>query len=119
LANVRIDPDLFGWWPDNGFAPNLHSVYDVGSGQTEAIGEDSLHASGRYLVEVAPLEASEYTLAFPRQLPEAMAAARVTIASVKPLPQHPLAVSDPLSAGQLGPQVTGKTKIYLPWLIKQ
>ena len=119
LTTVAGDPDLFGWWPDNGFAPNLYSVYDVGAGQTEAIGENSLHASGRYLVEVASLEGSEYTLAFPRQLPEAIAAAGVAGVSIKPLPQHPLAVSDPLSAGQLGSEVTGNTKIYLPWLMGQ
>ena len=120
LTTVAGDPDLFGWWPDNGFAPNLYSVYDVGAGQTEAIGEDSLHASGRYLVEVASMGDSEYTLAFPWQLPEATAAiAAARVDGVKPLPQHPLAVSDPLSAGQLGPQVTGGMKIYLPWLMKQ
>jgi hypothetical protein len=85
----------------------------------EESGETFAPEPRRYLFEVGAAGDSEYELAFPWQLPEAMVAmATARVDSIKPLPQHPLAVADPLSAGQLGPQDTGNTKIYLPALMK-
>jgi hypothetical protein len=33
---------------------------------------------------------------------------------IKPLPEHPLVVSDPLSAGEVGPLVSLAYRLYLP-----
>ncbi len=38
--------------------------------------------------------------------------------AVKPRPQHPLVISDPLSAGQIGTVVSLRPKIYLPVMVR-
>jgi hypothetical protein len=82
----------------------------------EGIGYTEVQESGRFLIEVGAASPSEYTFDL-EGLPEGMVRASGAAAE-KVRPEHPLTVSSPLSAGQLGPQVSGSTKIYLPALMK-
>jgi hypothetical protein len=59
---------------------------------------------------------SEYELSEIEQGFEETVANRAALEKARP--EHPLTISDPLSAGQLGPEVTLGFKIYLPVLFK-
>jgi hypothetical protein len=82
----------------------------------EGIGYTEVQESGRFLIEVGAASPSEYTFDL-EGLPEGMVRA-TSAAAEKARPEHPLAVSNPLSAGQLGPHVAGPATIYLPWVLK-
>jgi uncharacterized repeat protein (TIGR01451 family) len=116
LTTISGDPDMYAWWPDNAFLPDVYSNVSVSQGQSEEIGEQSVHASGRYLLEVQAVGASEYQLTLRRNVSEAAAASAAGTVPPKPLPQHPLAASDPLSAGVAAEP--GQGKIYMPLLFR-
>ena len=73
---------------------------------------------GRYLMDVQGVGASVYevTMSSPVRA-ETVAQPRAWRRS-QPRPEHPLTVSDPLSAGQVGPAVTLQTKSYLPIMFR-
>jgi hypothetical protein len=112
LTTVAGDPDLYVWRPRNAFWPDRYTDATVPPGQVEDLGYQHAQQSGRYLLEVQAVGASEYRLELAGQAPEMADASRAL--EVKPRPQHPLVVSDPLSAGQLGAIAGPLLKIYLP-----
>jgi uncharacterized repeat protein (TIGR01451 family) len=115
LTTVSGDPDLYAWGPFNPFRPDRLSNESVAPGQYEGFGGDFLHTSGRYLLEVQAVGASEYTLALGGHGPASTAAA----VTAKDLPQRPLVVSDPLSAGvAVTPPAPWKAYLYLPLTYK-
>ncbi len=118
LKTVSGDPDMYAWAPGNAFRPDRGSNEDVGPGGTEDMGGRGLEQGGRYLLEVQAAVPSEYKLSVEGYEAQSAAAAALAAESVKPWPQHPLTVSDPLSAGELGPAVTLKTQGYLPLIFK-
>ena len=116
LTTVSGDPDIYAWKPRNGFRPDKYSNDTVLAGQTEELGHRFTPESGRYLLEVQAVGASEYQLAVPGGGQAMAAAAYAPLA--KPRPAHPLTVSDPLSAGQVGPVDALRPKIYLPLMFR-
>ena len=68
------------------------------------------------LLEVQAVGASEYQLILSGQGSDIAETSRSPV--VKPRPQHPLVISDPLSAGQIGTVVTLRPKIYLPVMLR-
>ncbi len=84
----------------------------------EESGETFAPEPGRYLFEVGAAGDSEYELTLaggvPMQPPEVLAA---LFPQVKQTPPHPLTVSDPLSAGQIGTVVRPIFKFYLPVIV--
>jgi hypothetical protein len=116
LAHLSGDPDLYMWmprrafWPDRGFNDTLQP------GQVETFSNQFGQEGGRYLLEVQAVGASAYELSLTGQGGVMAAAGGATLE--KPLPPHPLTVSDPLSAGQLGPEVNLYAKWYLPLMVK-
>ncbi len=116
LTTVAGDPDLYAWGPRNGFRPDAYRNDTVLPGQTEDLGHRFLPESGRYLVEVEAVGDSEYQLVLTGHAPEVIEALRTP--AVKPRPQHPLVVSDPLSAGQVGTIDALQIKTYLPMMFR-
>ena len=116
LTTVSGDPDMFIWKPLNAFWPDANTIETIFPGQVESA-SGQLPEGGRYLMEVQAVGASEYVLNVEGQ-GEMAAAKRATLE--KEMPQNPLTVSDPLSAGQVGASV-GKPPItlYLPMVVKQ
>jgi len=116
LTTVSGDPDMFIWKPRNAFWPDAYTIETILPGQVESA-SGQLPEGGRYLMEVQAVGASEYVLNVEGQ-GEMAAAKRATLE--KEMPQNPLTVSDPLSAGQVGASV-GKPPItlYLPMVVKQ
>ena len=112
LTTVSGDPDLYVWRPRNGFRPDGYRNDTVSPGQTEDLGHRFVQESGRYLLEVQAVGATEYQLILSGQSPDMVETSRTP--ALKSRPQHPLVVSDPLSAGQVGTVVTLRPKIYLP-----
>lgn len=112
LTTVAGDPDLYAWRPRNGFWPDRYTDATVPPGGVEDLGYQLVQQSGRYLLEVQAVGDSEYRLELAGQAPGMAEESRAL--AVKPRPQHPLVVSDPLSAGQLGPIAGPLLKIYLP-----
>lgn len=113
LTTVAGDPDLYAWAPRNGFLPDAYRNDTVSPGQTEDLGHRFVPESGRFLLEVQAVGASEYQLQIGVPTEEPIQAAS---AAAKPHPQHPLLISDPLSAGQLGAIEVLQPKLYLPLL---
>jgi uncharacterized repeat protein (TIGR01451 family) len=116
LKTVSGDPDMYAWKPRNGFRPDQYSNDTVLPGQTEELGHRFTPESGRYLLEVQAVGASEYQLTMPGGGQAMAEAAYAPLA--KQRPAHPLVVSDPLSAGQVGPVDTLRPKIYLPLMFR-
>jgi uncharacterized repeat protein (TIGR01451 family) len=117
LKTVAGDPDLYAWRPRNAFQPDRYTQAVVLPGQVEESGYVVIEQTGRVLLEVQAVGASEYELTATRPV-EAQAADTAAM-QVKPTPQHPLTVSDPLSAGVAGvPTVPWKTYLYLPLICK-
>jgi uncharacterized repeat protein (TIGR01451 family) len=112
LTTVSGDPDMYVWKPRNAFWPDTYRNDRVLPGQMEDLVHRFLAESGRYLLEVQAVGASEYRLDLidAGHLPAGAAGAL----AVKPRPEHPLVISDPLSAGQVGPVVTLQQALYLP-----
>ena len=113
LATVSGDPDLYVWRPSNTFWPEGRFNASVLPGQVETYSYQ-FRLPGLYLLEVQAVGPSEYELS---RTGYGAAAAVSEAALTKVLPPHPLTVSDPLSAGQLGPDVEKKT--YLPVIFRK
>lgn len=115
LTTRAGDPDMYIWEPFNGFQPDHFVNNSVAPGQTESAGGKLSMPTGRALLEVLAVGSSEYTLSFAQDgeaLP--IIAAQAT---AKLRPQHPLTVSDPLSAGVVeAPGEAPTSTVYLPWL---
>ncbi len=112
LKTVVGDPDLYVWRPHNSYRPDGFSNETVDPGQVEDLGTDFVQQSGRFLVDVQAVGASDYELTLNGEARSEPNAVQALVA--KERPAHPLSVSDPLSAGQLGPIVGSPLKIYLP-----
>jgi len=112
LKTVAGDPDMYVWQPHSSFRPDRFSNETVDPGQSEDLGTDFTSQSGRVLLDVQAVGASDYELALNGDVGSEPNA--VQALAVKERPAHPLTVSDPLSAGQVGPAVTLRSKIYLP-----
>ena len=116
LTTISGDPDLYAWKPRNGFLPDAYRNDTVAPGQTEDLGHRFVQESGRFLLEVQAVGASEYQLTVSGGDQTMAAAASAPLA--KQRPAHPLTVSDPLSAGQVGPVDALQPKIYLPLMFR-
>jgi hypothetical protein len=116
LTTLIGDPDMYIWEPYNGFQPD-HFVNDsVAPGQTESAGGKLAEPTGLALLEVQAVGASEYQLALAQDAAAPPPAARTT---VKPRPQHPLVIADPLSAGVAGtPDGAPAFRLHLPLLLR-
>jgi uncharacterized repeat protein (TIGR01451 family) len=116
LKTLSGDPDMYIWKPRSAFRPDRYSNATVLPGQVEDLGYEMLPQSGRYLLEVQAVGPSAYELTLIRSgQAETMAADRAQDEpEIKPLPEHPLVVSDPLSAGEVGPLVSLAYRLYLP-----
>ncbi len=113
------DPDLYLWQPRNVFWPDYQVVETVAPGETETFSRQFGLEPGRMLVEVQGVGASAYEVTMSSAhgpLAEATAARVPAAAPAKPRPAHPLTVSDPLSARQIGPAVTNP--VYLPMVFR-
>jgi hypothetical protein len=115
LATLSGDPDMYAWGPRNAFRPTAYSNDTALPGQTEYL-TTPFDEGGRYLLEVQAVGASEYELSVVGQGGASAAASGAAL--VKAPPPHPLTVSDPLSAGQLGPEVGLYGRWYLPLVFK-
>ncbi len=113
LKTISGDPDMFVWRPQNGYRPDGYSNDTVAPGQVEDIGTRFVRQSGRYLVEIGAAGASEYELQIAGGT-RGVARAPAT----KVLPAHPLTISDPLSASQLGAVPSLLSRTYLPMVLK-
>jgi hypothetical protein len=104
-AALAGDPSLYVWQPRNGFRPDYAAA---GAGVVDAV-SFTASAGGLYLVEVRAEGDSRYQLLLGGDAGplEISAASRASDP-----PEHPLTVSDPLSAGVAGAPILGKT--YLP-----
>jgi hypothetical protein len=111
IRTLAGDPDMYVWKPRSAFRPDGYTDARVAPGQVETIGYTRLLESGRFVVEVGAVGASEYSFSM-TGLPVPTPAAAAT--SVKARPDHPLAVSDPLSARQVGPAATLGYRARLP-----
>lgn len=116
LTTISGDPDLYAWKPRNGFMPDAYRNDTVSPGQTEDLGHRFVQESGRFLLEVQAVGDSEYRLILNGEGPQMAEAPRAP--SVKPRPQHPLVISDPLSAGQVGAIEVLQPKSYLPVMFR-
>lgn len=96
LTTLAGDPDMYIWEPYNGFQADHFVNASVAPGQTESAGGKLMASTGVALVDVVAVGASEYQLSFSRDDMASVTTAH-TISKVRP--QHPLVVSDPLSAG--------------------
>ena len=119
LSTLNGDPDLFVWGPRNAYWPDRSFNEPSQPGSMEYFANQFPLEPGRYLIEVQAVGATEYGLTMKwLEDPWALASAAKLDMAAKERPQHPLVVSDPLGAGQLGPAVTGGLKSYLPVLSK-
>jgi hypothetical protein len=112
LTTIAGDPDLYIWHPRNAFLPDRYTNDTVLPGQDEYLSSYSSTEGGCYLMEAQAVGASKYELSLNGEVPSEPNALQALAAKVRPA--HPLTVSDPLSAGQVGPAVTLRSKIYLP-----
>lgn len=116
LTTDNGDPDLYAWAPRNAFRPDIFTNDAVGPGQSEAVGGQIVQVSGRVLIEVIAATDSQYHVAvLTPEVDPATAAARA--AAVKPLPEHPLTVADPLSAG-VATSPDDVVKFLLPLILR-
>jgi len=116
LTTLAGDPDMYIWEPFNGFQPDHFVNNSVAPGQTESTGGKLALSYGLALLEVQAVGASEYQLAF-EQYVAPVAALRT---AVKPRPQHPLIVADPLSAGVAhAPDGAPAFAVHLPLVANQ
>ncbi len=106
------DPDLFAWEPRTGHYPWYLSM---GLGLVDTIALRA-QTDGVYLVEVAAHGDSAYTMLLAN--PATVAEVSAPEAVVKSWPDHPLAVSDPLSAGQAGTVGPLLPILYLPVMFR-
>ena len=111
LETIAGDPDVFVWRPRNAFWPDRFSNATVEPGQVEQSAYRHIQQSGRYLIEIQAFGPSEFEFVIGGAGPESNDRDRT---EEKPIPAHPLTVSDPLSAGQTGSVADLEYKLYLP-----
>ena len=100
--------DLYVWQPGNGFRPQYAAS---GTGFVDAVGFLA-HREGLYLVEVKAEGDSTYQLLLADKVGSSAASLAQSTANT---PEHPLTVSDPLSAGvAVAPAPPTFPKLYLP-----
>ena len=116
LTTVSGDPDMYIWKPRNAFWPDAFRNDTVQPGQTEDLVHQLVPESGRFLLEVQAVGDSEYQLMLNGEGVSMTEASRTPAVNWRP--QHPLVISDPLSAGQTGTVVTLRPKIYLPVMFR-
>lgn len=100
LTTIAGDPDMYIWRPGNGFLPDYFSNDSVAPSQMETLGGQMVDQTGRYILEVEAVGDSKYTLDLTGQGPQGQPG--IASATEKERPQQPLALSDPLSASQVG-----------------
>ena len=106
------NPDLYSWRPLSGFRPHYAAT---GTGFVDAIGF-WVNKMGRYLVEVKAEGDSRYQLLLAGDISLREAILSDVTASI---PEHPLTVSDPLSAGvAVAPDPPGIFNLYFPLIMK-
>lgn len=103
------NPDLYVWQPHSGFRPHYSAT---GTGFVDTVGFD-VEKQGMYLVEVKAEGDSQYQLLLSGDIQSAATAPSMMTAD---MPEHPLTVSDPLSANAaVAPLPPGFVNIfYLP-----
>ncbi|MBL7183042.1 MAG: DUF11 domain-containing protein [Anaerolineae bacterium] len=106
------NPDLYVWQPLNGFRPNYTAT---GTGFVDTVGFQAAE-QGLYLLEVKAEGDSRYQLLLARDI----SLREATPAGITPSPpEHPLTVSDPLSAGAaVAPSPPAFLKLYLPLVMR-
>jgi len=108
-ATLTGDPDLYVWQPRSGFRPDYAAA---GNGPVDAV-SFSATEGGLYLVEVKAEGDSRYELLLAGDVGVTAASAAGLAAST---PEHPLTVSDPLSAGAV--VAPAFPKLYLPIVMR-
>jgi len=116
LKTVSGDPDVYLWKPRNAFWPDRYANDTVLPGQVETFSNQFAPEAGRYLLEVQAVGDSEYELSLTGEGGELAAASYAALEKARP--PHPLTVSDPLSAGQLGPEVSPYVRRHLPLVMR-
>jgi len=116
LRTISGDPDIHVWRPHNGYRPDGFSNDTVLPGQVEDLGTRFVQQSGRILVEIQAAGASEYELQVTGGTSGGTAMTHAP--ATKELPAHPLTISDPLSANQLGVVPSLQSKTYLPLMLR-
>ncbi len=105
------NPDLYAWQPWRGFRPQFTAT---GTDAVDTVGFWA-HRDGPYLVEVQAEGDSVYQLLLAGDIASGAAAS----AGVSSPPEHPLSVSDPLSAGvAVAPAPPAYPKLYLPLVVR-
>jgi uncharacterized repeat protein (TIGR01451 family) len=118
VTNLAGDPDLYVWKPLNAFRPNCYSNSTGGPGEVDETG-DWVDEAGMYLVEVAAVGDSQYALSlaweFEMDAESRSPEDKMLSLQEKERPEHPLTISNPLSAGDPGtPSGLPPVEIYLP-----
>jgi uncharacterized repeat protein (TIGR01451 family) len=115
LLAHRGDPDLYVWEPRHAFRPN-HAAENTQL--VDALGLRP-QEQGIHLLEVMSRGESEYDLWLARPDTVEALASVATLPGSKARPEHPLTVSDPLSAG-VGTRAPGLTlyRYYIPVAFK-
>jgi hypothetical protein len=115
LTTVSGDPDVYLWEPRNAFWPTSYANDTFQPGDQEYLSKQ-FEEGGRYLMEVQAVGESEYELSPAEEGSPAPGASRAMLEKARP--EHPLTVSNPLSAGQLGPELKLGLRTYLPVVFK-
>ena len=104
--------DLYAWDPHSGFRPQYAAT---GTGYVDAVGFEAVR-QGLYLVEVKAEGDSAYQLLLSGDLDAGEGTQSAITAST---PEHPLTVSDPLSAGvAAAPEPLDFLMFHLPIVAK-
>jgi hypothetical protein len=112
LTTLAGDPDMYIWEPYNGFQADHFVNETVAAGQSESAGGKLTMPTGLALLDVLAVGDSQYQLSIAQDSAVSIAAAHAT---TKVRPQHPLVISDPLSAGVASaPQELPASRAYLP-----
>jgi hypothetical protein len=113
LVTRSGNSDLYAWQPANGWRPDYAAT---GTGLVDTVGFYTTKG-GQHLVEVKAEDDSQYELHLGGDVDPKAAASRSQLAASTP--EHPLAVSDPLSAGAAVPPAPPEhLKLYLPFIFK-
>jgi uncharacterized repeat protein (TIGR01451 family) len=113
LRTLSGDPDVFVWRPRNAFWPDRIANATVAPGQVEESAYQHIQQTGLYLIDIQAFGRSEFEFLIggsdQRSDPR-------SAAETKPIPAHPLTVSDPLSAGQTGSLFELEYRVCLPFI---
>jgi uncharacterized repeat protein (TIGR01451 family) len=121
VTTLAGNADLYMWKPQQAFRPNYWSNGPGGAGTGDEIIE-WLDEGGRYLLEVQAVGDSQYQLTIADEsladIENRTSQAHLLSFAEKDRPQHPLTISDPLSAGQAGALPGLAYEFYLPVVAK-